>query len=216
MAAAAPLLLAAVAAGAVAATIAMTAATAVAAATATPAATAGEPAAPARDGSRAAALAAFDTVRAVLQHPRCQNCHIPGDAPLQFDAGIPHAQNVQRGPEGNGVPGLPCSTCHAAGNPPASYGAHVPPGAPNWRLPSPRQKMVFIGLTPAALCATIKDRQRTGGRDLAAMLEHVSHDKLVAWGWDPGVGRAPVPVPHDAFVASFKTWMAGGAPCPGQ
>jgi hypothetical protein len=190
-------------------------ASAAAAAAATAAATAGGPATPARDGSRAAALAAFDTVRAVLQHPRCQNCHIPGDAPLQFDAGIAHAQHVQRGPEGNGVPGLPCSTCHAASNPPASYGAHVPPGAPNWRLPSPRQKMVFIGLPPAALCATIKDRQRTGGRDLAAMLDHVSHDKLVAWGWDPGVGRAPVSIPHDVFVASFKTWIEGGAPCPG-
>ena len=30
-----------------------------------------------------AALAAFGTIQTVLQHPRCQNCHIPGDAPLQ-------------------------------------------------------------------------------------------------------------------------------------
>lgn len=36
-------------------------------------------------------VAAFETVRAVLQHPRCQNCHIPGDAPLQFDEGRAHA-----------------------------------------------------------------------------------------------------------------------------
>jgi len=176
----------------------------------------GEPAAPAPDGTPTAALAAFDTVQSVLQHPRCQNCHIPGDAPLQFDAGIAHAQHVQRGPEGNGVPGLPCSTCHATSNPPASYGRHMPPGAPNWHLPPPRRKMVFIGLPAAELCATIKDRERNGGRDLAALLEHVSHDKLVLWGWDPGVGRAPVSVPHDVFVASFKTWIAGGAPCPGQ
>ncbi|HEX6862739.1 MAG TPA: hypothetical protein VF414_07985, partial [Thermoanaerobaculia bacterium] len=61
--------------------------------------------------SRADALQAFDTVQKVLQHPRCQNCHIPGDAPLQFDEGIIHAQNVLRGPEGKGVPGLPCSSC---------------------------------------------------------------------------------------------------------
>ena len=44
----------------------------------------------------AAGLAAFETVRQVFQHPRCQNCHIPGDAPLQFDAGRTHAQNVLR------------------------------------------------------------------------------------------------------------------------
>jgi hypothetical protein len=162
----------------------------------------------------AAALAAFDTVQAVLQHPRCQNCHIPGDAPLQLDAGVAHAQNVQRGPAGKGPPGLPCSTCHAESNPPASYGPHMPPGAPNWHLPPPERKMVFIGLSKADLCATVKDPRRNGGKDFAALLEHVSHDKLVLWGWDPGVGRAPVSVPHGAFVASFKTWIDGGAPCP--
>jgi hypothetical protein len=34
------------------------------------------------------ALKAFGTVQKVFQSPRCQNCHIPGDSPLQFDAGI--------------------------------------------------------------------------------------------------------------------------------
>jgi hypothetical protein len=174
----------------------------------------GKPKATNAPASRAAALAAFDTVQTVLQHPRCQNCHIPGDAPLQLDAGIPHAQNVQRGPAGKGAPGLPCSTCHGTSNLPASYGAHTPPGAPNWHLPPPERKMVFIGQSKGDLCATIKDTNRNGGKDLAALLEHVSHDKLVLWGWSPGVGRAPVSVPHDVFVARFKTWIAGGAPCP--
>ena len=53
----------------------------------------------------AAGLATFETVRRVFQHPRCQNCHIPGDAPLQY---------------GRGAAGLPCSTCHATRNPPAN------------------------------------------------------------------------------------------------
>jgi hypothetical protein len=171
-------------------------------------------AAPAPASKQAAALSAFDTIQTVLQHPRCQNCHIPGDAPLQFDTGMLHAQNVKRGPEGKGAPGLPCATCHSTSNPPASYGANMPPGAPSWHLPPPDRKMVFIGLSKADLCATIKDPKRNGGKDFAALIEHVSHDKLVLWGWDPGVGRAPVSVPHDAFVASFKTWIAGGAPCP--
>ncbi len=177
-----------------------------------PASPAAVPAAPA--SSRAAALAAFGTVRQVLQHPRCQNCHIPGDAPLQFDAGVTHAQNVKRGPQGAGAPGLPCATCHSTSNPPASYGPHAPPGAPNWRLPAPEHKMVFIGLSAGDLCATVKDPKRNGGRDMAALIEHVSHDQLVLWGWDPGAGRAPVAIDHEAFVASFKTWAAGGAPCP--
>lgn len=163
---------------------------------------------------QAAAANAFETVRKVLQHPRCQNCHIPGDAPLQFDDGRVHGQGVVRGPRGDGPPGLPCSTCHGETNPPASYGTNVPPGAHNWALPPPETKMVFIGLSPAALCAVIKDPKQTNGRDLPAMLAHVTDDKLVRWGWDPGVGRAPVSVPHADFVAAFKTWMDAGAPCP--
>jgi hypothetical protein len=163
---------------------------------------------------RADAVAAFATVQQVFQHPRCQNCHIPGDAPLQFDAGLPHAQSVVRGPAGLGPPGLPCSTCHGLANPPASYGPHAPPGAPAWRLPAPDRKMVFIDLAPAALCETIKNPATNGGRDFDALIRHVSEDKLVLWGWDPGGDRAPVSVPHAEFVAKFKQWAAAGGPCP--
>jgi hypothetical protein len=159
-------------------------------------------------------LEAFATVQKVLQHPRCQNCHIPGDAPLQFDDSRPHAQNVLRGPDGKGAPGLQCATCHDTKNAPASWGARMPPGAPNWHLPPPDKKMVFINLSPAELCAVIKDPQKTNGKDLPAMLKHIAEDKLVLWGWDPGVGRAPVDVPHAQFVAAFKEWMDAGAPCP--
>lgn len=163
--------------------------------------------------SKEEGLAAFETVRAVLQHPRCQNCHIPGDAPLQFDDGRLHGQNVLRGPDGNGAPGLACSTCHGTANPPASYGARVPPGAPNWHLPPPERKMVFIGLSSGELCRGLKDERANGGKNLDALLQHVESDKLVLWGWSPGVGRDPVSIPHDAFVAKFKQWVAAGAPC---
>ncbi len=163
----------------------------------------------------AAAITAFATVQQVLQHPRCQNCHIPGDAPLQTEAGFVHAQNVKRGVDGKGAPGLPCSTCHGDANPPASYGAHVPPGAPNWHLPPADQKMVFIDLPAAELCAVLKDPKRNGGKDLPALVKHVKDDALVLWGWDPGEGRAPVPIAHADFVAAFMRWTDAGAPCPG-
>jgi hypothetical protein len=166
--------------------------------------------------ARAQAVAAFATVQQVLQHPRCQNCHIPGDAPLQFDAGLPHAMAVKRGPDGMGAPGLPCATCHNTVNPPASYGPNAPPGAPNWHLPPPDQKMVFINLSPAQLCATIKNKQTNGGRDFAALITHVAEDKLVGWGWQPGGVRVPVPISREEFVARFKQWAAAGGPCPGD
>jgi len=178
-----------------------------------PAASAPPRTAPAPE-DRAAALAAFATVQKVLQHPRCQNCHIPGDAPLQFDAGLPHQMRVVRGERGLGVPALPCGTCHNTVNPSASFGPHAPPGAPNWRLPSPDQKMVFINLSAAELCATIKDPHKNGGRDFEALIHHVADDQLVGWGWNPGGNRAPVPVPRAVFVAKFKQWAAAGGPCP--
>jgi hypothetical protein len=179
-----------------------------------PAAAASRDAAASEEARRARGLDAFAVVQKVLQHPRCQNCHIPGDAPLQFDAGTPHQMNVRRGPDGHGSPGLACTTCHDAKNPPDSYGLRVPPGAPDWHLPPPSHKMIFINLSPAELCATIKDPVKTKGKDLAAMLKHIEEDKLVLWGWNPGPGRAPVDTPHAEFVAAFKTWMDAGAPCP--
>jgi hypothetical protein len=160
------------------------------------------------------ALAAFDTVRQVFQHPRCQNCHIPGDAPLQYDGGAPHTMGVARGTDGHGAPGLPCSTCHGDRNLPASYGPNAPPGAPHWALPPADHKMAWIGLPPRELCRMIKDRKQNGDRDLDALTTHVSADSLVLWGWNPGGNRAPVPIPHDKFVASFLRWTEAGAPCP--
>jgi hypothetical protein len=163
---------------------------------------------------RAAALASFSTVQQVLQHPRCQNCHIPGDAPLQFDEGVPHAMSVVRGTEGRGAPGFPCASCHGEANPPSEFGPHAPPGAPHWSLPPSHQKMAWIGLSPRELCETVKDRKANGNRDFAALIEHVSEDKLVLWGWNPGGQRAPVPIAHSEFVAHFKRWAAAGGPCP--
>ena len=140
----------------------------------------------------------------------CASCA----AHLQFDAQLPHAMNVVRGMDGKGAAGLPCATCHAENNPPASYGPHAPPGAPHWSLPPAAHKMAWIGLPPDKLCAMIKDRSSNGDRDFAALIKHVSEDKLVLWGWNPGAGRAPVPVPHDIFVAQFKLWADAGGPCP--
>ncbi len=177
-------------------------------------ATASAPFALAQGNDPARALQAFEVVRSVLQHPRCANCHIPEDAPRQLDSSRAHQMNVQRGPAGLGAAAMECNTCHGQENLPVGYGLHVPPGAPNWHLPPPQTKMVFIDVPPAQLCATIKDKAATGGKDLQAMLAHNRDDKLVAWGWNPGLGRNPVPVPRAEFVAAFKTWMDAGAPCP--
>jgi hypothetical protein len=168
------------------------------------------------EGKRAAALSAFATVERVFQHPRCSNCHIPGDSPLQFDSGTPHTMRVVRGPKGQGAPGYACSSCHGDINSPLAYGPGAPPGAPHWQLPPPEHKMAWKGLPSRQFCEAIKDKKFNGNRDLAALLKHVTEDKLVLWGWNPGGNRAPVPVTHAEFLASFKVWADAGAPCPAR
>ena len=150
--------------------------------------------APAPPGpARADPVASFEVVRAVLQSPRCVNCHPAGDAPLQGDDGHVHLQFVRRGPEGRGATGLACATCHARANPPDSYGAHMPPGvSTEWRLPPPEHKMVFAGLNSRMLCEQLKDPKRNGGKTMPALVHHVAGDPLVLWGWSPGFGRKPV------------------------
>jgi hypothetical protein len=133
---------------------------------------------------------------------------------LQGDVSRVHDQFVQRGPDGTGAVGLACATCHGTANPPASYGAHMPPGvSTGWRLPPPEQRMVFAGLSSAALCEQLKDPKRNGGKNMDGLVHHVSADPLVLWGWSPGFGRAPVPIPHAEFVRAFKAWAGAGGPC---
>jgi hypothetical protein len=159
----------------------------------------------------AASAKAFLQVHKVFTSPRCQNCHPAGDAPLQGDDSHVHLQNVRRGKDGHGVSAMRCETCHQTAN---LAGDHMPPGNPKWGLPSPEHKMVFVGRTPAELCRQLKDPKQTGGRSLQQLLEHVADDELVAWGWDPGEGRASPPLSRPDTVAQMKIWIDGGAACP--
>ncbi len=159
-------------------------------------------------------LLAFETVRGVLQSPRCQNCHPAGDAPLQGEDGHPHVMNVQRGPDGRGRVGETCTTCHGPANPPSNYGQHIPPGAADaWRMPGPEQKLVFAGVAAGELCRRLIDPAQNGGKDLAALRAHLD-TPLVTWGWDPGFGRTPVATPFPQFVSAWETWARAGTPCP--
>lgn len=158
-----------------------------------------------------AAREAFLAAYTVFMHARCVNCHPIGDAPLQGDSSVAHAQNVQRGPDGRGKYALKCANCHQDSNLPGKY---MPPGAPNWHLPPPEMKMVFEGKSAAELCEQLKDPARNGGKTVEQILEHVTHDALVLWGWDPGDGRTKPAMSHEEFAAKMKAWVENGAACP--
>jgi hypothetical protein len=119
-----------------------------------------------------------------------------------------HDPPVVRGEGDQGVPALRCGTCHQDANVEL---ARVP-GAPGWHL-APRS-MAWLGRTPAAICAQVKDPARNGNRSLAAIVTHASHDPLVAWGWAPGHGRTPAPGDQARFGALVAAWVQNGAACP--
>src|SRR5882724_9244403 len=154
---------------------------------------------------------AFLQIYKVFTSPRCQNCHPAGDSPLQGDDSHVHLQNVKRGKDGHGVYGMRCDACHQSVNLP---GANLPPGNPKWSLPAPEIKMVFVGRPAGALCRQIKDPKQNGGRSLEQLFEHVSHDDLVGWAWDPGDGRSLPPLSREETSRQMRTWIDGGAACP--
>lgn len=154
---------------------------------------------------------AFAVVYEVLQHPRCKNCHPVGSVPLQGDKSHPHGQNVMGGPDGKGVFAMRCANCHLGTNTP---GANMPPGAPGWHLPARDMPLVFEGRSPAQLARQLADPAQNGGKTMQQLLHHVTADPLVLWGWNPGDGRTPVPVPHATFVAKVQQWIDAGCPIP--
>jgi hypothetical protein len=161
-----------------------------------------------RDPAQAAA--AFKAIVPVLRHPRCMNCHSPGDFPRQGDDSHRHTMQVRRGPAGQGVNAVKCSTCHEDHN---LAGWLMPPGAPGWHLPSPAMPMIWEGLTDHQLCELFKDPLRNGHRTPEQIVEHM-HTPLVLWGWSPGDGRTPIPGSQQGFLAKIEEWAENGAACP--
>ena len=157
----------------------------------------------------ARAIALFQEAGKVIFSPRCMNCHPAGERPTQTDRMRPHQPLVVRGDGGLGPPGgLACATCHHEAN----YDPAGVPGNPKWAL-APAE-MAWQGKTLGQICVQIKDKDRNGGKDMAALIKHMADDELVGWGWDPGAGRTPAPGTQKQFGELIKAWGDAGATCP--
>ena len=163
------------------------------------------PDSPERDRS----IAAFREVATVLQNPRCMNCHVTGDRPRQGNDRHLHLQNVMRGPDGKGLPGLRCSNCHQESTIESAGG---PPGASDWQMPGAAQPMAWEGLSVGELCRSITDPNRNGNRKVADLVPHMK-TSLVVWAWAPGPERTPPPLSYDQFVTRLREWIDTGAAC---
>ncbi len=152
--------------------------------------------------------ALFTEAGKVLTHARCTNCHPAGESPKQGERGKVHEPPVTRGAGGFGTFLVACLSCHQDKN-----GIDEPiPGAPMWHL-APAE-MTWEGKSVAEICAQLKDPALNGGRALEQVIHHSAHDPLVAWGWNPGPGRAPVPGTQARFGALLLAWAETGAVCP--
>ena len=161
------------------------------------------------------AVALFTEAGKVIQHPRCVNCHPAGDHPLQGMTMHEHRPPVSRGDGDIGMPGMMCTTCHGPQNVDVVGQADTLksiPGHPQWHL-APIE-MAWEGKSLGAICEQVKDPARNGGKNLDEIVEHMAHDSLVGWGWNPGAGREPVPGTQDVFGELIRRWAADGAACP--
>jgi len=163
---------------------------------------------------QARSLALFGELAKVLMHPRCMNCHPADDTPTQGNDMHAHWPPVTRGDNGGGAPGNSCGACHTEANytliERASYRSI--PGHPRWGT-APIE-MAWQGKSVGDICRQIKDPQRNGGRSLELLHEHLAKDDLVAWGWNPGEGREPVPGTQRILGELIKAWIDSGAACP--
>lgn len=157
----------------------------------------------------ARSIAIFREAGKVFESPRCKNCHPVTGRPTQTDRMTPHQPLVLRGKDGLGVlGGLHCAACHQSAN----FEPSGVPGNPKWSLAP--ASMAWQGKSLGQICEQIKDRGRNGNRDLDAIVEHVSFDELVGWGWNPGGGRTPAPGTQRQFGALVRAWVDTGAACP--
>lgn len=152
------------------------------------------------------AVALFQEAGKVIMHPRCLNCHPKDDSPRQGEAMRLHEPPVERGAGGMGPAAMRCFTCHGAAN------FERVPGNPGWHL-APKE-MAWMDRSLGQICEQIKDPKRNGGKTLAQIVEHMAEDKLVGWGWDPGLGRTAAPGTQKEFGALIKAWADSGAHCP--
>ena len=147
--------------------------------------------------------ALFGPIASVLQSRRCIGCHPRGDRPTQGDDQHYHLMNVQRGTDGNGMPGMRCNTCHQQHN---NEAAGIP-GGPGWQM-APKS-MGWTGLSHGQLCRTLLDRHKNGGRTASDLVNHMLEAEQ-NYAWVPG-GE---PKPAALSVDELEQWVAAGAPCP--
>lgn len=166
-------------------------------------------------------LQAWSRIYEVASHPRCANCHTgPSDRPMwsgpAYGKTRPHGMNIRAGESRIGAEYLTCATCHTTKVTDWDNANAVPHAAPRvamgWSL-APVEAHWF-GRTSAQICAQLRNPETNGDRSTLDIAEHLNHDLILHWAWNPGGGREPAPYSLQEHVNDILAWGAAGMPCP--
>lgn len=164
-------------------------------------------------------LAAWGRIYEVASHPRCSNCHTgASDRPMwsgpSYGKARPHGMNIRAGESRIGAETVPCQTCHSA----TEHAQRQPHAAPRvgmeWQL-APIEADWF-GRSSEEICNQLRDPELNGDRTFTDIAEHLDHDLILHWAWNPGPGREPAPYSLQEHVNDVLAWGVAGTPCPGD
>ncbi len=166
--------------------------------------------------SNAQGLEAWVRIYEVVSHPRCANCHTgASDRPMwsgpSYGRTRVHGMNVQAGESRIGAEFVLCSTCHAYREEPLDTPHAAPQVAADWRLAPPEAD--WFGKSSDDICNQLRDPDRNDDRDYLALAEHLDHDVILHWAWNPGGGREPAPFSLQEHADDILIWGVAGYPC---
>lgn len=176
---------------------------------------------PPATATEAEGLDAWNRIFEVASHPRCSNCHVgESDRPMwsgpSYGLARPHGMNIRAGDSRMGVEYVPCQTCHTTKDEDWENANTMPHAAPRvamfWQL-APVEADWF-GRTSVEICEQLRNPDLNGGRDMLALAEHLDHDLILHWAWNPGGGREPAPYSLQEHVDDILVWGVAGMPCP--
>lgn len=161
-------------------------------------------------------LAAWDRIYEVTSHPRCSNCHVgPSNVPMwsgpSYGKARSHGMNINAGESRIGAETLLCLTCHAERDSLNDQPHAAPQVAMAWQLAPVEAE--WFGKSSVEICNQLRDPERNGGRDMLALAEHLGHDVILHWAWNPGGTREPAPYSLQEHIDDLLAWGTAGFPC---
>lgn len=167
--------------------------------------------------SKEQGLAAWGRIFEVTSHPRCSNCHVGADnRPMwsgpSYGKTRPHGMNINAGESRIGAETLACSTCHALRENGINDVPHAAPQvAMNWQLAPVEAE--WFGKSSDYVCNQLRDPERNGDRSLLELAQHLDHDLILHWAWNPGGGREAAPHSLQEHIDDILAWGVAGFPC---